>query len=392
MKLRVSINKSYVREDGKCAVRMSVSKDGEREWYTFPFAVEPAKWDSGNRRVRPGGHAVEYNRTIQNMLSRAEVLGLEAGITAKAIVEQIKLQGTGERPLITVAMRKAVTTHTERFGEGSRVVMETMIRDVEKSLPEIKLGELTSQHVQQHHRSMKDRGLSHNTISKRLRNFRTAYNTALVDNGQERTRIFHGIIPKEKATRKRMLKEGEIARLASFQCDVPRLMLAKHAFLLQVFLGGMRIGDLITLKPSMIRKREGVWELDYDMRKTGDARWVKVPEQAVDLIEHYKGEGHVLPLYTGPKRHDINYATMKVNGPLKIIAAACDLPRDLSTHYARHTFGDWARKNKVPLKTLQMIFGHKDIKTTMIYMSSFDTDEVSETYDLLSKTMPKKVV
>lgn len=391
MKLNVDINRQRVRKDGKCVVRLTVYLHG-RGRYSFPIAIEPARWDKKLRRVKPGPQAFEFNQAIARGVSRAEVLALEPGMTAAKLCARLEVPGDGSLPLLVDAIRTAAATHTQKFTEATRVAFGTLMPDLVACFPDVVLGQLSSQHVQQLDRHLRSRDLHINTVRGRLKLLRIGYNVALKDHGLPKSQAFEGNMPKEKPTRKRFLTQEQLDTLCAFDLDIPEIRLAKHTMLLQTFLGGMRISDVILLRPDAFRHVSGRWEMDYDMKKTGAQQWVPIPPQAVEIIEHYRGGDHVLPLYTGGSRNQIGGATARVNRSLKVIAQLTGLPKDLSTHYARHTFGDWARREEVSLKTLQMIFRHASINTTMVYMASFANKEVQEAFTKLSKSMPKSVV
>jgi site-specific recombinase XerD len=56
------------------------------------------------------------------------------------------------------------------------------------------------------------------------------------------------------------------------------------------------------------------------------------------------------------------------NGYLKEVAYICEIPLELSTHIARHTFATTiCLDNGVPIETVSKMLGHKNIRTTQIY-------------------------
>jgi integrase len=58
----------------------------------------------------------------------------------------------------------------------------------------------------------------------------------------------------------------------------------------------------------------------------------------------------------------------KINERLKLIATKLKIEKDITFHYARHTFGTRFMAAGGALEILQEIMGHEDIKTTMIYV------------------------
>ena len=52
----------------------------------------------------------------------------------------------------------------------------------------------------------------------------------------------------------------------------------------------------------------------------------------------------------------------------KILTLSNDELKGVSPHVLRHTFATRAYKNGIDLKTLQMLLGHSDLKTTSRYI------------------------
>jgi site-specific recombinase XerD len=52
---------------------------------------------------------------------------------------------------------------------------------------------------------------------------------------------------------------------------------------------------------------------------------------------------------------------------LKVIAGACKINADLTSHMGRHTLGSLLAEAEVPIEKAQLILGHRDIRSTRIY-------------------------
>ena len=63
-----------------------------------------------------------------------------------------------------------------------------------------------------------------------------------------------------------------------------------------------------------------------------------------------------------------------MNQQLKIIAKNIELPEDLTTYWARHTFTTQAIRKGASMELLQESLGHTNIKTTQNYFAGFTTD------------------
>ena len=70
--------------------------------------------------------------------------------------------------------------------------------------------------------------------------------------------------------------------------------------------------------------------------------------------------------------------TARVNKQLHEIERLIGTPKNLTSHVARHTFADLARKAGMPIYLISKALGHKSIKQTERYLASFDTEGVDD--------------
>ena len=73
-------------------------------------------------------------------------------------------------------------------------------------------------------------------------------------------------------------------------------------------------------------------------------------------------------------KKQIESKTAPFNYELKFIARLAGIEEKLTTHCARHTFADMARKNGVDLHTLKGMLGHSSLGVTEAYLKELDTE------------------
>jgi integrase len=128
------------------------------------------------------------------------------------------------------------------------------------------------------------------------------------------------------------------------------------------------------------------------MHKTGKVHSLKLTDQARKILDYYgpKEPGdYVFPFF----RSDIDYTdamflhnqisakTALINKYLKTIATKAEINKKISTHTARHSFADIARKKTNNIYNLSKTLGHSDLKITEAYLASFDEEAVDSTLD-----------
>jgi integrase len=158
------------------------------------------------------------------------------------------------------------------------------------------------------------------------------------------------------------------------------------------YTAGMRASDIITLKWSNIQNGR----LIYQMHKTGKIHSLKLTDKAKKILSYYgpkKFSEYVFPFFNS----DIDYAdamflpnrisakTALINKYLKVIATKAEINKKISTHTARHSFADIARKKTNNIYNLSKTLGHSDLKVTEVYLASFDEEAVDSTLDEVFK-------
>lgn len=243
---------------------------------------------------------------------------------------------------------------------------------------------------------LKSAGYSKNTIHNHLKTFRSILYKAIKEPGknyfsQDKNPFFAFKLEADNTQRKERLSPEEIKKLEELILDKgTRQFDARNMFLFSFYCAGIRIGDLIQLTWSNVQDGR----LVYEMGKTGKKRSVKLLPQALHILKFYtikgsKPEDFIFP-FLRKDINRINKAYFKkqleakaalINKSLKQLAEKAEIKKKLSSHIARHSFADIARKRKTSLLDIQKLLGHSDSKTTQIYLDSFDLESQDEAHE-----------
>lgn len=234
-----------------------------------------------------------------------------------------------------------------------------------------------------------------NTVGNNMKKIRRVFNVArdeeIISSEMYPFRIYK--IPS-KPTTKSKLSPKEIKVIEELDLKAgTRVFDSKNIFLFAYYCRGMRFGDAVTLKWKSIRDGH----LDYEMRKTGKRIYLKLTDQALNILKRYRGKekpnpNHfIFPLLDNRKDYsDKNYLTKQisskttlVNKYLKKIRSLTQIDENITTHIARHSFAQLANKNNIKLLDIKDMLGHSNVETTMSYLESLGDDHLNKTVEKL---------
>lgn len=382
MKVSVELD-NKTRADGRCVVYLTAYHQGKLRRHQLNIRVKPSDWSENTKRVKFNApNATAFNRAIVAALERAEAFTAENPHAAAQDVLQHLAQPEAKGKLLRDAIAEVLDLQGSRFSDLTKTSLRTVVKDVNECLQHVRLDNLTPAAVSELREHLSGRRLASNTIRSRLRRLRILYRHACSNHGITPVDAFKGAIPKEVEVAPHYLTAAQLEVLRNSLLQDPKLQLARDAFLLSVYFGGMRFGDLSRLT----RKHIVSGAVDYTMGKTDRPKWVPITSQAKEIMDRYTGP-YILPLIKADTITEVSSANGTVNRSLKLIAATLGLPAGLSTHWARHTFAHWASSTGVPVNVIRMVLGHATLGTTTRYLARFDREAVVEVFGRLDKAI-----
>lgn len=162
-----------------------------------------------------------------------------------------------------------------------------------------------------------------------------------------------------KSTRTFLQKE-DVERIRNVSVDTDLLYRCKWLFMLQINTG-LGYGDLRKLTADRIKHySNGHKAIVDDRTKTAVDFTIPLNEEAQQIIEDLRTRSTSDLLLPVPCLEDYNRG-------LKIIKAACNIKRPVTSHVGRHTFATLWLDNGGSIEALSNILGHMNIRTTQVY-------------------------
>lgn len=162
----------------------------------------------------------------------------------------------------------------------------------------------------------------------------------------------------------------------------------RNVWLVSFYFAGMRISDVLRLKWSDIKESR----LYYTMGKNNKSGSLKIPEKALVIFDYYKvsrkSKGDfIFPELKKANLNDpkdinrkIGTAVKQFNKYLKRIGEMANIDKKITTHIARHTFGNISG-DKIPIQMLQKLYRHTSITTTINYQGNFMFKDADDALD-----------
>ena len=163
---------------------------------------------------------------------------------------------------------------------------------------------------------------------------------------------------------------------------------ARNIWFFSFYLAGMRVGDVLKIKWSDIYDER----LHYRMNKNDKLLSLKLPAKILPILETYRVGKQNFDDFVFPELKKANLespkdvlaksrtANKKFNLYLQSIAKKAEITKKLTMHIARHTFGKISG-DKIPIQTLQRLYRHSSITTTIQYQSNFIHKDFDDALD-----------
>ncbi len=240
----------------------------------------------------------------------------------------------------------------------------------------------------QHH--LADQGNLPNTISTYMRMLRSIYNKgADLGHAPYVHRLFHDVYTGIDSSHKKALLREELKALLYKDPGSEELREVQSRARLIYQLCGIPFVDLTHISRSNISGDV----LEYHRMKTGTKVCVKLLDSVAEAMSSFTEEGSSSPVGKGKYllnilRSDCGFRSLKgyseyqsalrrFNKSLSSLGKTLGLKERISSYTLRHSWATTAKYTGAPIEMISELLGHKSIRTTQIYLSSFNVNELA---------------
>lgn len=228
------------------------------------------------------------------------------------------------------------------------------------------------------------------TLSYQFRTLRAAFNKAIEAKVVSRDKnpfIEYKLSRFNTKTAKRALSKDDILKIIDADCShaTEIRQFTQDIFTFSYLCGGISFVDIAHLTGTNIVEDR----LLYQRQKTHGSINLMLTDRAKQIIlkydnyQHQAGylfpilhnKRHVTPMQQNNRVHKICH---QINTELRTFAKELGITAEVTTYVARHSFATILKKSGVNIGIISQALGHQDIKTTQIYLSQFDNEQVDD--------------
>ncbi len=378
----------------RLALRVTVNR--HRSYLYLGHNIDLKDWDKESEKVKRSHPKYnQLNRLIRKKYDQIEDVIFESEsnkemLSAKQIIERVRSNKKGKT---FFELAEEHVSDLKKSGKHNRAISDNS--KVNRIKEFVGQGDLDFKEIDETMLKkfktylMSNRELSERSVMNIFVLIRTLYNVAIKDEIVEQKFYPFGrgkIKIKYPQTIKIGLEEEEIIKIEELELDPgTSIWHTRNVFLFSFYLAGIRISDVLRMKWRDIVDNR----IYYKMNKNNKVDSLKLPPKVIAILEFYKDTKRTDSDFIFPELKTVNMkdskavysriktSTKKFNNYLGEIGGLAKINKKITSHIARHSFGNIAG-DRVSPQMLQKLYRHSSLSTTIGYQGNFihkNTDE-----------------
>jgi len=254
----------------------------------------------------------------------------------------------------------------------------------------IYFSEIDTQWLKRYEIYLRQKNLGENTIGIRFRTFRVLYNIAIerkIVKSEYYPFKSYKVSKLHKDTIKRAIPKNDIIRILNYKTTNENIQFAIDIFSFSYFCGGINFKDIAHLTNKNLIDNT----LVYYRKKTKKLIKIPIKEPVIKIINKYQNSSsiYLFPIFSEyhttelKKENRLHKVIEIVNRKLKEVGIILNLPIPLTTYVARHSYATVLKRSGVDIAIISETLGHSDLKTTQIYLDSFENEQIDKALENL---------
>ena len=383
--------KSKVLKNNESPLMIRVCKDRKMKYQSLGISILPKYWDFKANKPTSKCPNKEY---IERLIAEKvkvytdkviEFKSQEKEFTATSLMEKVNkpVKRKTVQEVFNQYIQELESANRLRYADMYKCTMHSLIK-FNKHL-DIPFSDMDTIWLKRYEVWLQSQGLTINTLGTRFRHLRVIYNFAIEEKiVKSEYYPFNSfkVSKLSQTTAKRSIQKDEILSVLNYPGQTPLECLAIDLFTFSYLAAGINFGDIARLtKDNILENR-----LIYIRKKTQKQIKVSLQEQAIKLIQKYSmpDNPYLFPILSNfhkteqQKVNRIHKIIAKVNKSLKEIGERLNIPIDLTTYVARHSFATVLKRSGVNTSLICEALGHSSERVTQIYLDSFGNDQMED--------------
>lgn len=383
--------KSKTLANGEHPLMVCISKDGKRKYKSLGVSIKPEFWDfEKNKPKRNCPNKELITKLINSKVDEysEHILELKATnkeYSASKLIEKVN----GFSSKCTVG--EFFNRHINLLLKEGRLKYASTYKELRNSLIDfnkhldIYFSDIDINWLKKYEAHLRAKNLADNSIGVRFRTLRAIYNAAIemeiVKQEHYPFRIYK-VSKLHEETVKRSITKVDIEKVVSYNPNDEYTRLAIDLFYFSYLCAGINFKDMAYLtKDNIIDNR-----LIYTRKKTKKLIKLPLQEKALEILSKYElcKDYYIFPILSKVHKTEVQQANRlhkvmaQVNKKLKAVGEELNLPIELTTYVARHSYATVLKRSGVSTSIISESLGHSSEKITQIYLDSFENSQIDE--------------
>ena len=403
--ISIFLDTRRVKDNGKFPVKLRVytSMPRKQKLYSTVFEFSQKEFDSIWNTTKPRAEYKELRRKIQAIEIRANSVADKLKPFTFEQFERQLYRRTADGIKLEYHYNLLIQEYTKRgqlgtastYDSSRKSITKFVERKAKQHFDKLTLYDITPGWLNDYEFYMtKIKGRSLTTVGMYLRDLRAIFNKAIDEKEIEKDYYPFGKrkyqIPAAKNVKKALSKE-QLKALYHSQPETPEQEKAKDFWFFSYACNGMNVKDIALLRNGDIQDGR----IEFYRAKTRLTSKANLKPVTAFLNDFTRG---IIEKYGNPDKQPetlvfdiisnditpqeqqakIKNFTRFLNQHLKKLCKVNNLPEQISTYWARHSFVTNSVRSGATMEFIQESLGHNSLITTQNYFAGFDSDTKKE--------------
>jgi site-specific recombinase XerD len=386
-------------KNGESPLMLRICKDRKTKYKSLGISINPIYWDFEKNRPKPNCPNKDYILKIiidSEAEYQKKILELRAEDKEFSASTLITPKNTNRTKTVLDFYKELI----EEFTLANKIGNAEVYKDSYWSLKtftnnklDIPFSHIDLDFLKAYEKWMRQKGYMETSMSLLFRTLRSTYNKAIAAKHAKRASYPFDDFKVSKfntKTEKRAVSKDIIKEIMNLDLsDKSEYMnFSRDIFIFSYMCCGINLTDIANLKQNNIVNNRIV----FSRQKTGKRISIPLSDSAKQIIQKYSDKcstNYIFPFLNDNvhKSEAQKYRRRKkvlrnVNSCLKVIAKMLGI-ENLTSYVARHSYATVLKKSGVNVALISETLGHSDLKTTQIYLDSFENSQISEALENL---------